>query len=77
MCSWDVQDAVDYLTWTLFYRRLSQNPNYYNLTGTSHRHLSDHLSDLVEATLTDLENSKVRFCASEQGLVMSGVLQHP
>lgn len=54
------QDAVDYLTWTLFYRRLTHNPNYYNLTGTSHRHLSDHLSDLVEATLGDLEASKVR-----------------
>jgi len=26
----------------------------------SHRHLSDHLSDLVESTLADLERSKVR-----------------
>ena len=27
--------------------------------GVSHRHLSDHLSDLVESVLSDLENSKV------------------
>jgi len=52
------QDAVDYLTWTFMYRRLTQNPNYYNLQGTSHRHLSDHLSELTESTLQDLETSK-------------------
>ncbi|XP_026402952.1 DExH-box ATP-dependent RNA helicase DExH12-like [Papaver somniferum] len=52
------QAAVDYITWTFMYRRLTQNPNYYNLQGVSHRHLSDHLSELVEKTLSDLEASK-------------------
>ena len=51
------QDAVDFITWSLYYRRLTQNPNYYNMTGVTHRHVSDHLSDLVETVLADLEES--------------------
>src|SRR6185503_13830102 len=53
-----VQDAVDYLTWSFLYRRLTQNPNYYNLSGVSHRHFSDHLSELIETTLEELQNAK-------------------
>lgn len=50
---------MDYLTWTFFYRRLGLNPNFYAMAGASHRHLSDHLSELVEGTLADLERAKV------------------
>ena len=54
-----VQDAVDYLTWSFLYRRLTQNPNYYNLSGTTHRHFSDHLSELIESNLEDLQQAKM------------------
>lgn len=62
------QDAVDYLTWSFYYRRLTQNPNYYNMTGVSHRHVSDHLSELVESTLSDLESSKLIAIENEYDL---------
>ena len=52
------QDAIDYLTWTFLYRRLPLNPHYYNLASASHRHISDHLSELVESTLEALSEAK-------------------
>nr|CAH8845716.1 unnamed protein product [Trichobilharzia regenti] len=48
---------------------MTQNPNYYNLQGVTHRHLSDHLSELVETTLNDLETSKC--IAVEDGIDLS------
>ncbi|MCJ1338817.1 DEIH-box ATPase [Bachmanniomyces sp. S44760] len=53
------QDAVDWATYTYFYRRLLANPSYYGLTDTSHEGLSTHLSELVETTLKDLAEAKV------------------
>jgi len=53
-----MQDAVDYITWTFLYRRLTKNPNYYNLQQTSNTHLSEHMSEMIETVLSDLEESK-------------------
>ena len=53
------QDAVDWATYTYFYRRLLANPSYYGLTDTSHEGLSTHLSELVENTLKDLSEAKI------------------
>lgn len=48
------QDAVDYMTWTFLYRRLLQNPSYYDLEGTTPEDVNEYLSALVERTFTTL-----------------------
>ena len=52
-------DAINWTTFTYFYRRLLANPSYYNLTSTTHEGLSNFMSDLVETTLRDLTESKI------------------
>jgi pre-mRNA-splicing helicase BRR2 len=54
-----MQDAVDWSTYTYFYRRLLANPSYYGLTDPSQEGLNAHLSDLVETTLKDLVEAKI------------------
>ncbi|RKF78587.1 Pre-mRNA-splicing factor brr2 [Golovinomyces cichoracearum] len=53
------EDAINWTTFTFFYRRLLANPNYYGLTDVSHDGLSAYLSELVETTLKDLSESKI------------------
>ena len=54
----DKQAAVDILTWTLMYRRLRKNPQVYGCQGRDMQAIGDYLSELVESTLGELENSK-------------------
>ncbi|XP_063773108.1 activating signal cointegrator 1 complex subunit 3 isoform X1 [Pseudophryne corroboree] len=51
------QDAMDYITWTYFFRRLVMNPSYYNLEDVGHETMNKFLSNLVEKSLIDLECS--------------------
>ncbi|XP_057689624.1 activating signal cointegrator 1 complex subunit 3 [Corythoichthys intestinalis] len=51
------QDAMDYITWTYFFRRLVMNPSYYSLEDISHDTINKYLSGLVEKSLRDLECS--------------------
>lgn len=53
------QEAVDWSTYTYYYRRLLANPSYYNLHDTSHEGLSAHLSELVESTLKELTDANL------------------
>ncbi|KAJ9194493.1 hypothetical protein DTO164E3_4179 [Paecilomyces variotii] len=53
------QDAVDWMTYTYFYRRLLANPSFYGLTDVSHEGLSTFLSEMVENTLKELSDAKI------------------
>ncbi|QDZ24777.1 Sec63 domain-containing protein [Chloropicon primus] len=51
------QDVMEYLTWTYFFRRIMQNPTYYGLESMEEEDVTEFLSDLIEDTLEDLEDS--------------------
>ena len=59
------QDAMDYLTWTFFFRRLHKNPSYYGLEISADEHntiaaqqlANDYLVELVNGCLSELADS--------------------
>ncbi|KAF9306760.1 hypothetical protein BGZ74_003618 [Mortierella antarctica] len=51
------QDAMDYLTWTYFYRRLQMNPSYYGVQDLTPTGVNTFLSDLIEKSISNLERS--------------------
>jgi antiviral helicase SLH1 len=59
------QDALDYLTWTFFFRRLHKNPSYYGLEISAEEHntvaaqelANEYMVELVEKSLKELEQS--------------------
>ncbi|OAA64846.1 pre-mRNA splicing helicase [Cordyceps fumosorosea ARSEF 2679] len=63
------EDAINWTTFTYFYRRLLANPSYYGLTSTTHEGLSNYMSDLVETTLRELDESKIIDFDDEDGSV--------
>lgn len=55
------QEALDYLTWTYFFRRLLQNPSYYGLETLEPHDINTFLSSLVEKTLCTLSDAQCVF----------------
>ena len=61
------QDALDYLTWTFFFRRLHKNPTYYGLEISAEEHkesqlaarqlAADYMITLVDKSVADLADS--------------------
>lgn len=60
------QDALDYLTWTFFFRRLHKNPSYYGLEISADDHstvvaqevANDFMVDMVSQSLEELATSQ-------------------
>ena len=63
------QDAIDWITWTFMYRRLSQNPNFYNLYNISGQHINDYLSELIENTVSQLESNNMIIVQDDYELI--------
>lgn len=59
------QDALDYLTWTFFFRRLHKNPSYYGLEISAEEHntiaaqqlANDYMVSMVDKSLGELAES--------------------
>ncbi|KAI4156082.1 MAG: hypothetical protein LQ341_000057 [Variospora aurantia] len=59
------QDALDYLTWTFFFRRLHKNPSYYGLDISADEHntvaaqhlANDYMVEMVDESLQELADS--------------------
>ncbi|XP_028968689.1 activating signal cointegrator 1 complex subunit 3 [Galendromus occidentalis] len=51
------QDCMEYMTWTYFFRRLLQNPSYYDLEDVASAEVNKYLSDLIARTIDTLIRS--------------------
>ncbi|KAH8689942.1 putative DEAD/DEAH box helicase [Talaromyces proteolyticus] len=71
------QDALDYLTWTFFFRRLHKNPSYYGLEISADEHntiaaqqiAAEFMIDLVDKSLSELAESSCVILDSATGEV--------
>ena len=48
------QDAMDYLTWTYYFRRLVMNPTFYGLGDVSQASVDKFLSSIVGVALVGM-----------------------
>ncbi len=62
-------EAINWTTFTYFYRRLLANPSYYSPTDPTHEGLGAYLSEMVETTLKELGESKVIEFDEDEGTV--------
>jgi len=52
-----LNDFLDYLSWTFFFRRLLLNPTFYGLEGLNGDQVQQYLMKLVESVVNDLDDA--------------------
>lgn len=55
----DMQDAINWFTYTYYYRRLMANPSFYGLTSATQEGFNAHLIELIETTLKELADANI------------------
>jgi hypothetical protein len=53
----DLQDCVEFLSWTYYFRRLVMNPSYYGVSDYSPSGVQKHLTALLGRVLQDLKSA--------------------
>jgi len=51
------QDAIEYMSWTYFFRRLLQNPSYYGMEGILPEDVNTFMTETIGKSLDQLERS--------------------
>jgi activating signal cointegrator complex subunit 3 len=51
-----LEEAVGYLSWTFYARRVKRNPAYYGANSGDAEHVEDHLFNVAKRSLGDLKN---------------------
>eukprot|EP00049_Salpingoeca_infusionum_P026339 m.25168 g.25168 ORF g.25168 m.25168 type:complete len:2051 (-) comp8684_c0_seq1:141-6293(-) len=67
------QSALEYLTWTYFYRRLLMNPSYYGLDNANEAEVSMYLSHLIEDIIQTLVLAKCIEVSKKEQLLSPAV----
>jgi len=60
------QDALDYLTWTFFFRRLHKNPSYYGLEITAEEHNSTTAQQAANVFMIEMVNDSLKALAESK-----------
>ncbi|KAG4305915.1 hypothetical protein PORY_000825 [Pneumocystis oryctolagi] len=66
------QDAVEYLTWTYFFRRIFKNPTYYGLPDNSSENMNIYLSKMINTSIDELITSSCVY-RDENGILKATV----